>query len=60
MLLDQAYPGEAPPCWDLTWYLALNRARLPESKEATIARYREAARARTAWRPRTGGTGSSG
>ena len=24
-----------------TWYLALNRARLPESKEATIARYRE-------------------
>jgi hypothetical protein len=39
--LDWAYPGEAPPCWDLTWYLALNRARLPESKEATIARYRE-------------------
>jgi hypothetical protein len=41
VLLDWAYPGEAPPCWDLTWYLALNRARLPESKEATIARYRE-------------------
>ena len=41
ILLDWAYPGEAPPCWDLTWYLALNRARLPESKEATIARYRE-------------------
>jgi hypothetical protein len=40
ILLDWAYPGEAPPCWDLTWYLALNRARLPESKEATIARYR--------------------
>ena len=48
ILLDWAYPGEAPPCWDLTWYLALNRARLPESKEATIARYRE--RARGAWR----------
>ena len=41
VLIDWAYPGEAPPCWDLTWYLALNRARLPESKEATIARYRE-------------------
>ena len=41
VLLDWAYPGEAAPCWDLTWYLALNRARLPESKEATIARYRE-------------------
>ena len=41
VLLDWAYPGEAPPCWDLTWYLALNRARLPESKEATVARYRQ-------------------
>src|SRR4051794_36360115 len=41
VLLDWAYPGAAPPCWDLTWYVALNRARLPESKEATIARYRE-------------------
>jgi hypothetical protein len=40
VLVDWAYPGEAPPCWDLTWYLALNRARLPESKEATIERYR--------------------
>jgi hypothetical protein len=40
ILLDWAYPGEAPPCWDLAWYLALNRARLPESKEETIARYR--------------------
>ena len=42
ILVDQAYPGEAPPCWDLTWYLCLNRARLPESKEATIGRYRDA------------------
>ena len=40
ILLDWAYPGEAAPCWDLTWYLALNRARLPETKEATIERYR--------------------
>lgn len=42
ILLDQAYPGSAPPCWDLLWYLALNRQRLPESKEATIDRYRAA------------------
>ena len=40
VLLDWAYPGEAPPTWDLTWYVALNRARLPESKESTIVRYR--------------------
>ena len=41
ILVDQAYPGEAAPCWDLAWYLALNRARLPISKEATIAHYRD-------------------
>jgi len=40
VLLDWAYPGEAPGCWDLMWYLALNRARLPQSKEQSIARYR--------------------
>jgi thiamine kinase-like enzyme len=40
VLLDWAYPGEAPPCWDLSWYLALNRSRVRETKEATIARYR--------------------
>lgn len=27
-------------CWDLCWYLALNRQRLPESKEAAIERCR--------------------
>ena len=42
VLLDWAYPGEAPPAWELAWYLALNRSRLPESKEATIDRYRTA------------------
>lgn len=42
VVLDWAYPGEAPPCWELMWYLALNSARLPESKEQTIARYRSA------------------
>jgi hypothetical protein len=41
ILVDQAYPGAAPPCWDLTWHLALNRARIPISKEATIAHYRD-------------------
>lgn len=41
VLLDWAYPGEAPPCWDLTWYLALNRARVPMSKQATIETYRD-------------------
>jgi hypothetical protein len=42
ILLDWAYPGAAPGAWDLGWYLALNRARLPQSKEATIASYRAA------------------
>jgi len=40
VLLDWAYPGAAPGCWDLMWYLALNRARLPQSKEQSIERYR--------------------
>jgi hypothetical protein len=40
ILLDWAYPGSGPACWDLCWYLALNAARLPESKEATIDRFR--------------------
>ena len=42
ILLDWAYPGSGPACWDLCWYLALNRARLPESKEAAIDRFRSA------------------
>ncbi|MBV9660895.1 MAG: phosphotransferase [Acidimicrobiales bacterium] len=42
ILLDWAYPGSGPACWDLCWYLALNRARLPESKEAAIDRFRAA------------------
>jgi aminoglycoside phosphotransferase (APT) family kinase protein len=41
ILIDWAFPGSGPPCWDLCWYLALNRARLPESKEATIARFHD-------------------
>jgi len=46
IVLDWAYPGEAPPCWELAWYLALNRSRLPETKEATIERYRQALESR--------------
>lgn len=42
ILLDWAYPGAGPVCWDLCWYLALNQARLPETKEASIARLRAA------------------
>jgi len=42
ILLDWAYPGSGAACWDLCWYLALNRARLPESKEAAISRFRAA------------------
>lgn len=53
ILLDWTLPGAGPACWDLCWYLALNRARLPEPKEATIGRYRAALEshgiATTAW-----------
>ncbi len=42
ILLDWAYPGSGPACWDLCWYLALNRARLPEPKQAAIGRFRAA------------------
>jgi hypothetical protein len=42
ILLDWAIPGVAPGCLDLAWYLCLNRARLPESKDATAAAYRDA------------------
>ena len=35
-------PGEASPLADLSWYLALNSALLPESKDDTIVRYRAA------------------
>jgi hypothetical protein len=40
ILIDCAYPGEGPACHELGWYLAVNRARLPESKEDTIHRFR--------------------
>jgi hypothetical protein len=40
VLLDWALVGPAPPAADLAWYLALNSARLPVSKERCIALYR--------------------
>ena len=36
VLLDWTYPGAGPPLHELAWYLALNRSRLPEPKEASI------------------------
>jgi hypothetical protein len=42
ILIDWAYPGAGPVCWDLAWYLALNCRRLPTSKEATIEALRVA------------------
>jgi hypothetical protein len=42
VLLDWAVPGEGCPTLDLAWYLALNAARLPQSKEDTIVAYRSA------------------
>jgi hypothetical protein len=36
ILLDWTYPGSGPVLHDLTWYLALNEARLPESKEDSM------------------------
>jgi hypothetical protein len=42
VLIDCAYPGEGPACSDLGWYLATNRARIPEPKEDAMARFRGA------------------
>ena len=40
--IDWAYAGAGAPAAELTWYLAINSARLPQSKEATIGAYRAA------------------
>jgi len=42
VLIDWTYPGSAPVCHDLGWYLALNSARLPQPKEDAIAALRAA------------------
>ncbi len=46
VLLDWAYPGEGPVAHELSWYLALNRARLPfgHTKESTIDEFGDALR----------------
>lgn len=45
VLIDWTYPGAGPCTFDLGWYLALNAARLPISKEATIERFASSLRA---------------
>jgi thiamine kinase-like enzyme len=42
VLLDWAVPGQGTPTLELAWYLALNCARLPQSKEDAIEAYRSA------------------
>jgi hypothetical protein len=42
VLLDWANPGFGPVLHELGWYLALNRARLPEPKETAIEAFRDA------------------
>jgi hypothetical protein len=41
-LIDWTYPGEGPCCYELAWYLAVNRARMPQSKDDAIARFQSA------------------
>jgi hypothetical protein len=40
LLIDWAYVGEGPACHELAWHLALDRSRLPVSKEATVEAFR--------------------
>jgi phosphotransferase family enzyme len=40
--IDWEYAGPGEPASEITWYLAINSARLPQTKEATIATYRAA------------------
>jgi len=42
VLIDWQWPGVAPPCIDIAWYLAVNADRIPESKDASVGAYREA------------------
>jgi hypothetical protein len=42
ILIDWAFPGEAPGSLDLGWYLAVNCDLLPQSKEDAIAAYGDA------------------
>jgi len=40
VLIDWTYPGESPATFELVWYIAVNRARMPLSKEDTIEHFR--------------------
>ena len=40
VLIDWTYPGEGPCTYELAWYLAMNRARMPQTKEDAIDRFR--------------------
>jgi len=40
--IDWEYTGPGEAASEITWYLAINSARLPQTKEATIAAYRAA------------------
>ena len=42
VLLDWEQPGRGAALSDLAWYLAINCRRLPQSKEASMAGYRQA------------------
>ena len=42
VLIDWETPGRGPGCSELTWYLSLNAARLPHTKEVAIDMYRDA------------------
>jgi hypothetical protein len=42
VLLDWAFPGQAPGSLDIAWYVAVNCDLLPQTKEDTIAGYRNA------------------
>jgi hypothetical protein len=42
VVLDWEGSGRGPACGELAWYLAINSARLPHTKEAAIAAYRDA------------------
>ena len=42
IVLDWAFPGEGACATDLAWYLGVNCRRMPTTKEAVIAGYRQA------------------
>ena len=45
-LIDWTYCGQGPICFELGWYLAINAARLPHTKEDAISALRSALEAK--------------